>query len=388
LVINKGLNEIAVAYQELSVTSRADRLLRIFFEEVTGLDFGSMKLDEELKVKLEEMHKIDFLDTSKVRIKNNIRDFARIMRDLIEEVQIPFSIFGVENFSADEIRRAVMEIARELDLEEFKELTNLRWIGIAQGDKSACEFDKPDIDWYLSRALQYAVYIKALSRKGSLYPNEIKDFGLDDCIDSYSPVDSYGKVLPGIAKKYELEEFEGYKETQIPDAVIIIDSSGSMRNPDKETSYAVIGAFAIARNYLEHGSKVGVINFSGRNIQLNLTRDAKTIYENLKIYQGVGTTLWLDELERYMRENDAEDYILITDAGLDNLEEVVEFFSKIKKRLTVIWIKCDVKDYERFQKCYEILKGKLPPSVTFIEIEDERDIPHIVVGKAFSEVYA
>jgi hypothetical protein len=399
LVINKGLDEIANVYRELPAIGRVDSLLRAFFRETTGIDFGKFRLDEELRQKLKELYEIDFLDPSKIRIKTNIRRFVQIIENLAEEARIQFSIFGLEDLAPEEIRKAMGDIAREVDPQEYrkiasqvlkelniKEKKEKQGIGIAKGEKLVKELEKPDVSWYKTRAQRYAIYIKALSKKGSLYPNEIKDFELDENLDVYSPTDSYGKILPGIAKKYELDEFEGHEEVLIPDVVIIIDSSGSMRNPDREISYAVLGGFAIARNYFEHGSKVGVINFSSKNIELEPTRDRDRVYEMLRIYQGSGTTLHLDSLEQYMKKIGAEnekDYILMTDMGLDNISEVVDYFSKVN-RLTIIWIKSDVKDYEIFQKSYKLLKDKLP-SATFVEVDDEKDIPRIAVG---SFVYA
>ncbi len=389
LVINRSLDHVARVYVDVSSDSRIVNLLKMYFEEVTGIGFGKSSSDEQLEEKLKEMMQIDFLDTTKIRVRKNVMDFADIVSDLIEEIQIemPFSDFGIEDFSAKEIQRALTDLAREMDLEEFKEIATRtdRWIGIARGEVSY-EFQKPEIDWYVSRAQRHAVYIKPLSAKGSLYPGELKDFELDDSIDSYSPENSYGKVLPGLAKRYQFEEFESYAES-LHDAVIIIDSSGSMKHPDKEVSYAVIGGFAIARNYLEHGSRVGVVNFSGKNLQLNLIRDSRSIYEYLKLYQGWGTTLHLEDLHKYLQENRAEDYVLITDMGFDNLEDVVEFFATVRKRLTIIWIKEDVKEDERFKESYKAFKRSLPETVTFEEVEREEDVPHLVVGKAFVELY-
>lgn len=392
LIINRGLDNISRVYAEVPPDSKVDNFLRLFFEEVTGMEFGSKTdSEEQLKVELSKIMHIDFLDTRKIRIRKNILDFSEIISELIEEIEIemPFSDFGIEDFTSKEIQKALTDLAKELDLEEFKDIVNRMdmWIGISRGDELSYELEKPEIGWYLSRAQRHAVYIKPLSKKGSLYPGEIKDFEFDDSIDSYSPENSYGKILPGIAKRYQFEEFESYAES-LHDAVIIIDSSGSMKNPDKEVSHAVIGGFAIARNYLEHGSRVGVINFSGRNLQLDLTRDPRSIYEHLKAYQGSGTTLHLEELHHYLQKNKAEDYVLITDMGFDNLEDVIDFFSRVKKRLTIIWIKEDVKKDERFKESYKIFKRSLPETVTFEEVEREEDVPQIVVGKAFVGVYA
>ncbi|HID43333.1 MAG TPA: hypothetical protein EYP30_06105 [Archaeoglobaceae archaeon] len=390
LIVNKCLDDILEFYREFESQSQLDSLLRTFFEDITGLNFYPGNLKSELRERIQRLRRIDFLDTSRTRIRKNIKEFVEIIGDLIEGFRVPFSFFGIHDFPEEQVERALLEIAEESDFDEFRKVadTTGRWIGIAKGEKSSYQFERPDISWYLSRASRYVVYIKPLSKEGSMYPDEIKDFEIDDSVDSYSAIDSYGKILPGIARKYTMREFEGYSENPVPDAVIVMDSSGSMRNPDTEVSHAVIGAFAIARNYLENGAKVGVINFSGRNIELRPSTDVRKIYETLKIYQGYGTTLHLDELEKYVWEVDAEDYILISDTGIQNLNEILEFFSKLKRRITVIWVKSDVKNYEEFRRCWEAFRNRLPPSTTFIEVEREEDIPGIVVGKAFREIYA
>lgn len=403
LIVNKGLEDVAKVYRQLPAKSRADRLFRAFYKAVTGIDFGRVEIDEELDKRLKMLFQIDFLDTSMVKIKKNIRRFCKIVQDLIdEEITLPFSIFGIGDLPPQEIKKAIKEIANEVGPQEYREiakevfkeinykkLEEKKGVGIAPGDKSlAKELDRPDIGWYKARAQRYTIYINPFLKGDSLYPYEIKDFDLDDNIDTYAPIDSYGKCLPGLAKRYELKAFEGHEPVHFPDAVIMIDSSGSMRNPDKDISHAVIGAFAIARNYFEHGSKVGVINFSNINIQLEPTNERERVYETLKLYQCGGTTLHLKELKEYV-DNIGEkktDFILITDAGIDNVSEVLDYFSKLRYRLTIIWIKGDVKGYESFKERYKLLKERLP-LVSFFEVEDEEDIPYIAVGRGFYDVY-
>ena len=202
-------------------------------------------------------------------------------------------------------------------------------------------------------------------------------------------VESYGKVLPSLAKKHEWSEFERYGEISVPDAVIIIDSSGSMPNPGEVVSYAVLGGFSLARNYLDLGARVGVINFSNLNLELGPTRNRQRVYEMLKIYQGHGTTLHIDDLDQYIRSMNAagRDYILITDAGIENMGEVVDYFLEVKGRLTIIWLKSESEFEEQFKENYQLFRKRLPGSVTFAEVAREQDIPRIAVGKTFGEVY-
>jgi hypothetical protein len=399
LLINKGLNGIATTYRELPATTGIDRLLRAFYRGVTDIDFGEVRLEDKLETRLSKLYEIDFLNTNSLRLRTNIKRFAEIIVDLDveEESLIPFCFFSMKNFTPNEVARAMRHIAEEYNPREYREiakkvLRRLKEAGISPGVVPLLrDLEKPDIIWYKTRARRYAIYIERLSKKDSLYPYELKDFEMDDIIDNFSPIESYGKVLPGLAKKYHMEGFEGYGELIIPDAVILMDSSGSMRHPDMELSYAVLGAFSIARNYLEHGSRVGVVNFSDENLELEPTVERGKVYEKLKIYQGGGTTLHVSQFKRYLlrvaHRPEEIDFILITDAGIENINGVIDCLSEFKARLTTIWIKSDVRGHEGFEKGYRLLKDKLPPTVTFVEIEDEKDIPRIAVGKSFG-VYA
>jgi len=385
LVINKGLDDITQVYREVKPITKIDHLTRALLNKITGLDFGKYKLDGVLKKKLKKLIEIDYLDTSRIRLKNNIRRFADIIEDVISEQSVPFITFDLDDFSCEDIKRALREIAKEVEKDEYIkivkeffegfEIEEERKIGIGASDLKR-EFEEPDIEWYKVRAMNYTIYIKPLKKTGSLYPSEIKDFEIEDGIDSYNPIESYGKLIPGIAKRYTFEDFEGFDYKSVKNAVIIIDSSGSMRNPDKKISYAVLGAFAIAKSYIESGASVGVINFSNRNIELLPTK-TDDVFRYIKIYQGGGTTLNVKQLEEYVRIVGDADYILITDAGLQNISEVLKFFSDFKYGLTLIWIKSDVKDMDEFRKNFEMFK-KLR-NVNIIEVEREEDIPRIAI---------
>jgi len=61
--------------------------------------------------------------------------------------------------------------------------------------------------------------------------------------------------------------------------------------------------------------------------------------------------------------------VLITDGGIDNLDEVKEIFSNVDLR--VIWIKSDVKGKKEFERIKE-LKCRI------YEVESERDIQRVL----------
>jgi hypothetical protein len=376
-LIEKGLDEITYVYREVKPITKLDHIIRALLSELTGLDFGYYKLDDELKRKLVELAEIDYLDTRRIVLKNNIRKFAQLISDVVSEHK-PFITFTLSDFPWAEVEKALKAIAMEFEKDEFKRIAEElrvfdKRIGI-DSTKSDFEFDS-DVTWYLARAMNYVVKLPCKAT-GSLYPTEIKDFNLQDPIDSYNPVESYGKLIPGIAKKFEFEDFEGF-DNRLRDAVIIIDSSGSMRNPNRDVSYAVLGAFAIAKTYLENGGNVGVVNFSGRTITLYPTKSID-VFKYLKTYQGSGTTLDLSVLRDYIERIGDADYILITDAGLQNIQDVLKFFSELKLKLKLIWIKTDVKHLEEFRKNFEMFKSLR--NVEVFEVEREEDIPRMLVS--------
>ncbi len=382
LVVNRGLIDITDVFKEFKPKTRIDNLIRALLTELTGIDFGDFKLDNDLEKRLEKLIEIDFLNTSRVVLKKNIRRFAELVED-IAEYPYPFTTFGIGDFPESEIKRALRDLAEELDRDEYSEIVK-EFLDYVKGMPNisngfAREFEDPDVEWYKIRARRYTIYIRCTKKTGSLYPSEIRDFELEDGIDSYNPIESYGKVIPGIAKRYEFEDFEGFVR-DLPNAVIVIDSSGSMRNPDKEISYAVLGAFAIARTYLENGARVGVVNFSNRNIELLPTR-GDVVYKTIKTYQGGGTELDVQSLKRYVKRVGKADYIFITDAGFQNLDDVIEFFKNFKQKVTFIWIKTDVKELDEFKQNFE--KLKLLKNLDVIEVEREEDIPRIAINSIF-----
>lgn len=397
LVLNKGLEEIGQLYKEAYLRGKVDKLLRSYYSDVTGLDFGVPKLEEDLRRRKEALKKIDFLDPA--RLEHNLERFADIVESLVREEKggSPLHIYSIRDFSLEDIEKGLEEIAKEVDAREFREISEevrqeLEDWSIGESDISGGtrgiglvlkELEEPNIHWYLNRARRYQIRIEPyLSADEGSYPKEIKDFELGDPIEFWVPEESYGKIIPSIAKGFERGGFETYHERNIPNAVIFMDSSGSMPDPS-EGSYPIIGAFAVAKTYLDNGAKVGVISFSEENISIKPTTDGESVYKSLISYQGGGTTLHILPLKEYCKELDENvEYILISDAGLYNLTEVIDFFLEQDRRITIIWMGKE-RELLSYKGKYERLRSKLPGSVTFCEIEKEEEIPRIVVGKAF-----
>ncbi len=357
-LVDKGLKYVLQVYREIKPYSYLENILRAVLTEITGLKFGSFSLSEDMAEKVEKLVKIDYLDTRRSALKVNLKRFAEIVGE--REYKPFFISFDFTDFPERRIRRALKEIAESFERKDFTCI--FRFVGI---DRSTSKFElDADVEWYLVRASNYIKRLK-FRQSGSLYPHEIKDFCLEDSIDFYNPTESYLKFIPGIAKKYDLKDFEGFDRNE-RNVVIVIDSSGSMRNPRKDRSLAVLIGFAIAKLCLDMGWKVGVINFSGKTEILHPTR-SYDVFKYIKTYQGGGTFLDVNKLKRYLKYVDAK-YVLITDGGIDNLDEVKDVLSNVD--LSVIWIKSDVKGRKEFERIRELNK--------IYEVESERDIQKVL----------
>lgn len=336
-LIEKDLRDVVNVYRELKPNSALENIVRAVLSELTGLDFGEYELSEEMESKIDDLLKIDYLDTRKSVLKQNIVRFAEIVGE--KDYKTIFINFDFRDFPDSKIFRAMKEISQDFEREEFRSV--FRFVGI---DRSESTFEEDaDIVWYLARATNYLKFTRSKG-SGSLYPNEIKDFCLEDSLDLYNPIESYMKFIPGIAKKFSLKDFEGFSRSK-EDLVIVIDSSGSMSDPKREKSLAVLMAFAIAKKRIEEGGRVGVVNFSGRTVTLHPTR-SYDVFKYIKAYQGGGTYLDLKVLKDFMK-NVRGKYVMITDGGIDNFDEVKDFLSRFD---LIVWISRDVKGREEFER--------------------------------------
>jgi uncharacterized protein with von Willebrand factor type A (vWA) domain len=190
---------------------------------------------------------------------------------------------------------------------------------------------------------------------------------------------SFGKIMPGITQIWKKKEGKGRgKMERTPDCLIIIDSSGSMINPRKSLSYAVLGAACATNAYLRNNSKVAVYNFSdapmgGRDI-LDYNDNREEIYHVLCKYFGGGTALDLEDLIPLIKGRKHLDLFIITDMKITNLEALISFFGQIQNRVTAVHI--GENPYAaRFEKAVEKRKN-----IQLFTVKRKEDIPHIVLG--------
>ena len=122
-----------------------------------------------------------------------------------------------------------------------------------------------DILFYMKMAENYSIPIKKIpsEKKGNLHPYTHAPWEIGSPLQDMDIWTSFGKIMPGMTQVWTKRE--GRERGRIeatPDSLIAIDSSGSMINPRKSISYAVLGAACAANAYLQNHSKVAVYNFS------------------------------------------------------------------------------------------------------------------------------
>lgn len=204
--------------------------------------------------------------------------------------------------------------------------------------------EEDTVTHYLRLTAGMPLYIKPkpleVSDKDS-YPCTRVEYEVGDPIKDLDWFSSGGKLLPGVTQKYKRQDSMNYAvKPVIPHCLVVIDSSGSMPDPNRTNSPHAVSALLIARNYLTNGAMVGVLNFSNQSIAIPFGYDLKLIAQMLVGYQGGGTEIDVDVLMK-MLKNDHRDILTRMDsADKDAMVEELKRFMPIpqeamKKHLTL-----------------------------------------------------
>ncbi|TXT56392.1 MAG: hypothetical protein BAJALOKI2v1_560009 [Promethearchaeota archaeon] len=166
-------------------------------------------------------------------------------------------------------------------------------------------------------------------------------------------------IIPNITtRKWKFEQGPGIlEEKEIPDLLLVVDSSGSMgwnytaqsKNARGTYHTALVAAFASIHHASKKGAKFSVINFSAKTNLCDWTFNYEEAERILLGYQGAGTVLPLNHIKNQCEKADNKTLVfIITDFGIynwgkskklllnliDNGHKIVGFFigsSKIPK---------------------------------------------------------
>ncbi len=401
--VKKRFTDIPELHRVLK-KKEVEKVIASLYEKIWGIDLGisgsraARKGREEI---VRRLARIPYLDRS--RWKESIKKFARSLKPLLLEEQKEQEATGgkgdsnpqgdhdLNSYSYEEIDQGLRDFAKQtMALPEFKDIVEdfseeLKEAGYGMeggmGRGRGAPIDA-DILFYMKLAESYSMPLRKipLEKKGYLHPHSHSPWEVGSPFQDMDIWTSFGKIMPGITQIWRKREGKGRGKIEgTPDCLIAIDSSGSMINPRKNLSYAVLGAACAANAYLRNNSKVGVYNFSdapmgGRDV-LNFTDHREDIYRTLCKYFGGGTALDLEDLAPLIQGRKNLDLFIITDMKITNLESLIGFFGQIQNRITAVHI--GENPYAaRFQRAVEKKRN-----ISIFTVKRKEDIPHIVLGK-------
>ena len=400
--VKKRSTEIPELHRYLK-KGKLEEVIASLYQKIWGIDMG-IPLPRTVGKRHDEivrrLSRIPYLDRS--RWAESIQKFARSLKPLFFEEQEeeansggkgnsnPQGDHDLTHYSYEEIDQGLRDyVKKRMALSEFRELIEdfsdeLKESGYgieeAMGRGRAQPIDA-DILFYMKLAENYSIPLKKLplEKKGSLHPHSHSPWEIGSPFQDVDIWTSFGKIMPGLTQIWKKKEGKGRgKKESAPDCLIAIDSSGSMINPRKDLSYAVLGAACAANAYLRNDSQVAVYNFSdapmgGKDI-LDYTDKREDIYRVLCKYFGGGTALELEDLIPLIQGRKSLDLFIITDMKITNLEVLINFFGKIKNRITAVHIG-ENPHAVRFEKAVEKKKN-----ISIFTVKRKEDIPHIVLG--------
>jgi len=400
------------------------------------------ELQEELRPYLEQMRSIDFLNESTEKMRQGVWAFGNIIIDMLKKyggVKGPGG--GPNNLKSDhsdcdiptilgkasegDIKEALGGISGKISRGEYKKVKEwMKTIGVELPEPKGAPaigtsegelpVDQEVLEYYKQLSMRYPLVVtkKMIDTKTTVRSwSDTEKWRPGTDPNLALPSSSGGMFLPGITRSIHITgrpvRSSDYK---VPHLLIVEDSSGSMPDPKDRKSYAVLGGYCAARSYHLHDSHIGVINFSGSSFYLPYTRSLDEALGAISAYQGGGTTVDVEMLKKMLGPEMAElymknpernmahipeaakrkeivlplsqfetaftprsiDVVMFTDGGISNLDEVLDFFDeKVELNRATI-----VLTHHFDQELRERDKGK----IRIHRVEDEKDIPHIVIG--------
>ncbi len=239
-----------------------------------------------------------------------------------ENIQEGFGSSPVEyDEKSQETQQALKEIAKEMEKGEFQQLV----AGLEMGNETFA-----DITFYRAKSEQYKVHLpKIIVKTGETFPVSPKTWNAEDDptkLDVQYSLGRHGIIIPGITTyQWHYQEGEGFKlDSGKPDLLLVIDSSGSMTDPFRDLSLAVLSAMTAKKSALDQGAYVAAINFSEQHKTTKYTQDERQLDNTITTYYGGGTVLPSQAIIKLVESNKNKQHIIIiTDACIHDFENAL-----------------------------------------------------------------
>lgn len=318
----------------------------------------------------------------KEKIKSHGGAFIEVPQDILEIMDNP-----LENKNTDKLKEGNEDEKRQKAEEFAKNIPYSEYGGPAR--QAGILLDGvPLATWYRGIA-KNLIEIKILEEQPSgqlpVYPEVWRIGDPIEDLDVVQTLLNSPIIIPNLTtRKWAYEEGPGHlTERQIPDLLIVLDSSGSMkwnytsriergRGPYHT---ALVAAFASLHYAAGKGAKFSVINFSNTADICQWTSDFKKAERVLLRYQGGGTVLPVKEISQQCDKSERKSLVfIITDFGIYN-------WSKSKK-VMIDLVQKGHKIVGFFIGASKIPQDKfksLLDKVTFYGIRNTKDLIDLVI---------
>jgi len=226
----------------------------------------------------------------------------------------------------DELKEKAEQLAKDTPFSEF---------GAPAGQAGLLVDGHVLATWYRGRAkdlIQIKIFEEQPGGQLPIYPEVWRMGDPIEELDIVQTVLTSPIIIPNVTtRKWAHKEGPGHlEERQIPDLLIVLDSSGSMgwnylansENARGPYHTALVASFAALHFATGKGVEFSVINFSNRADICNWTKDYRNAERKLLRYQGGGTHLPIKSIVNQCNKSEQKVLVLIiTDFGIYNWAE-------------------------------------------------------------------
>ncbi len=300
--------------------------------------------------------------------------------DILETMDNPLENKNLDKLKEDgddELRQKAEEFAKKTPYSEF---------GAPAGQAGIMIDGNPLATWYRGLAkdlIQIKIYEEKPGGQLPIYP-EVWRLGepLEE-LDIVQTVLSSPIIIPNITtRKWAKKLGEGHLvEKQIPDLLLVLDSSGSMKwnylakNASGVYHTALLASFAALHFAAKKGVKFSIINFSNRADICDWTNNYQKAERILLRYQGGGTQLPIKAIFKQCEKSDREVLIfIITDFGIYNWNSSKKLLLSLSNqghKIVGFFIGASKIPKDKFKDLLE--------KVTFYAIKNSKDLINLVI---------
>ncbi|UCC18818.1 MAG: VWA domain-containing protein [Promethearchaeota archaeon] len=321
-----------------SLAGKVSKIILKDFEDESTWEKKVSQIANNLNILIQDTFTLigtrGILDRNKEKRKSPGGAFVEVPKDVLEIMDNP-----LENKNSDKLKEGNDDSLQQKSEEFAKNIPYSEFGGPAR--QAGILVDGSTLAaWYRGLA-KNLIEIKIFEQKpGGQLPIYPELWRIGDRIEELDIVQSLLNspvIIPNITtRKWAFTAGPGHLiEQEIPDLLIVLDSSGSMgwnytsRSISGRGPYhtALVAAFASLHYAASKGAKFSIINFSNRADICQWTSNYKKAEKTLLRYQGGGTFLPIEEITNQCEKAEKKALVfIITDFGIYN-------WSKAKKAM-------------------------------------------------------